>query len=339
MGTQQRGGVTIRDVARRAGVSVTAVSHAINGKGTLSAETREHIKAVAASMNYRADALARGLRRAPLGVVGFVIRPLDALGEYRPEGVDVFLRVASSAAAAALDAGLGLMLLPDLTRTPLPPLALSLDGYIVMNPVKDDPVVGLLRGHGIPYVTLGQDPSHPDVATWVANDDRGTRAALADLDRAGVDRVTYVGGTAQDAWNLESEEIYRSWCADTGRTPILFHLPEGAGTEGATALVPSILEYGAPDAIFCLTGRHAAGVAEGLADAGVRCPEDLLLATGSDAEQARTARPAISAVDLQPEELGSALVGMLTSVLDGAPPQEPVLLASRYRRRGSSRRG
>ncbi|MDR2256470.1 MAG: LacI family transcriptional regulator [Arthrobacter sp.] len=338
MSTHQRGGVTIRDVARRAGVSVTAVSHAINGKGTLSAETREHIKVVAASMNYRADALARGLRRAPLGVVGFVIRPLDALGEYRPEGVDVFLRVASAAAAAALDAGLGLMLVPDLTRTPLPPLALSLDGYIVMNPVREDPVVALLRSHDIEYVTLGRDPSHPENPAWVSNDDRGNRAALADLERSGVREVLYLGGTAHDAWNLDSEELYRAWCTTTGRVPRVVHLPEGAGTQGAEELVPSLLEGGAPEAIFCLTGRHAAGVVAGLSAAGVRCPEQILVVTGSDAEQARTSRPAISAVDLQPEALGTAIVGMLKSVLDGAPPQDPVLLASRYRRRGSSRR-
>jgi len=65
--------VTIKDVAARAGVSITAVSHALNGKGTLSEETRERIRDVAQAMGYQADALARGLRRSQIGVIGMAL--------------------------------------------------------------------------------------------------------------------------------------------------------------------------------------------------------------------------------------------------------------------------
>src|SRR3954454_18544166 len=73
-------GVTIHDVARRAGVSISAVSMALNDTGTLSAATRLRVRAVAEEMDYQADALARGLRRSSVGAIGLVMRSLDSLG-------------------------------------------------------------------------------------------------------------------------------------------------------------------------------------------------------------------------------------------------------------------
>ena len=105
-------GVTIRDVARRAGVSIAAVSMALNDTGTLSEATRLRVRAVADEMDYQADAIARGLRRSSVGAIGLVMRSLDSLGEYDPHGVDVFTRYIGSASAQAMDRGLGLLLVP-----------------------------------------------------------------------------------------------------------------------------------------------------------------------------------------------------------------------------------
>jgi DNA-binding LacI/PurR family transcriptional regulator len=178
--------ITIRDVAQRAGVSITAVSHALNDKGTISAATRQRIRAVADEMGYEADALARGLRRSTMGAVGLVLRSLDALGDYAPTGVDVFERFVGVAASQALGRGLSLMLVPDLTRVPVPPLSFSMDGYIVTNPHVDDPVIALLEKRGIPYVAYGRDPSRPDFPHWASEDDAASaRLVLDHLAAAG----------------------------------------------------------------------------------------------------------------------------------------------------------
>jgi len=333
------GRVRIHDVARRAGVSITAVSFALNGKGSLSDETRARIIAVADELNYRANALARGLRHGSVGVIGFVIRPLDAMGQYGVEGVDVFTRTASAAAAAALDRGLGLVLLPDLSKPPLPPLALSLDGYIVMNPVEDDPVVELLSAHRIPFVTLGRDPSRRDAVNWVAHDDaEGTRIVLDEMQANGARRIVYLGGSARDAWNIDTEIAYRRWMGERDLEPRVLRVPESAGEQGAHELVPRMLEEGAVDAVFCLTGRQASGVMSGLRAAGLRSPEDVLIAAGSDAGQARLASPPISALARATETLGAELVAMLDALLHGVPPHTPLHVPTIYHSRASTLR-
>ncbi|NKX50607.1 LacI family transcriptional regulator, partial [Arthrobacter deserti] len=127
--------VTIRDVARAAGVSVTAVSHSLNGKGTLAEATRQRVREVAEQLGYQPNPLARGMRRSPIGGVGLMLRPLDTLGTYRPHGVDYFTRLSGAVAVECLDRGMGVMLTRDLTQLPRSPLALSLDGYIIDDPV------------------------------------------------------------------------------------------------------------------------------------------------------------------------------------------------------------
>ncbi|MFT4229151.1 MAG: LacI family DNA-binding transcriptional regulator [Microbacterium sp.] len=335
-----RRSVTVLDVARRAGTSAAAVSHALNGTGTLSQAKRAHIIAVASEMDYRADAVARDLRRSPLGVFGVVIRPLDASGHYRPDGVDVYRRLIGTVTSAALDAGKGTMLLPDLTRRPLPPLALSLDGYIVIDPVQDDPVIALLDSRDIPSVTLGAIPRRPDFPWWVSENDAGTIELVLDAHLArGAHRVHLVVGTLRNAWNLDSERVYRRWARTHGLTPHVFHVSEHLGAEGGRRAVRRLLRQGPPDAVHCLTGRHAAGVLDGLKDAGLRVPDDVMLSAGSDADPASTADPAISAVVLGQPELGQALVSLLAERLAGGPPPPPRLFTPPYLERASTRRG
>ena len=331
--------VTIKDVAARAGVSITAVSHALNDKGTLSEETRVKIREIATSMGYRADALARGLRRSQIGVIGIVLRPLDALENYSPPGVDYFLRFAGAAAVSALDHGLSLMQVADLVKGPVTPLAFSLDGYIVTDPVRDDPVVALLESRSIPYVTLGRDPGKPDASNWVASDDvDATLQALTHLADQGARSIAFVGGQDDNSWNADAESAYRDWCARTGQPERMFRLGEGRGEDGGRELVPSLIADGVPDAIYSLTGRHAAGIQDGMRERGLEAPDDYLLACGTDADQTRTAHPPITAINLRPELLARDTVGLLASITRGEKPEGRGLVRSELIVRRSSQR-
>ncbi len=332
-------GVTIRDVARRAGVSISAVSMALNDTGTLSAATRVRVRAVAASMEYEADALARGLRRSSVGVIGVVVRSLDALGEYAPSGVDVFARYIGAVSSQAMDRGLSVMLVPDPTRRPSPPLALSLDGYIVLAPHRDDPVVALLERRQIPYVTLGRDLSRPEFTDWASeNDETIVPQVLNHLAAGGARSVVLVVGTDPNAWNADAERLYRSWCDEHDIAPSVHASPEADGVPGGERIIETILAAGVPDAVLCVTGRQAAGVLSGLTAHDIPVPGRTMIATASDSEHTRHSRPAISAIELNPEATMSALLDLLQDRIAGAPSRGPILTTARFRPRGSTRR-
>ncbi|MDR6877445.1 substrate-binding domain-containing protein [Microbacterium barkeri] len=106
----------------------------------------------------------------------------------------------------------------------------------------------------------------------------------------------------------------------------------------ARALVPAILKEGPVDAIVSLTGRHAAGAAAGLREAGLRIPADTMVVAASDSAQTRFGHPAISALEHPHREIGNALVEMLHDIISGRPPEAPRVLQTIYHLRASTAR-
>lgn len=334
--------VTIRDVAAAAGVSITTVSHSLNDKGTIAGETRERVRQVADRLGYQADPLARGLRASPIGVVGLMLRPLDALGTYRPGGVDYFTRLVGAVSVECLDHGMSLMLIRDLTKLPRSPLSLSLDGYIIDDPLVEDPVIDLLIGLDVPFVTVGRDPGRPEFTEWIGTHDIGeTTRVLRFFADTGARRVALLTGEDANAWNVDSEVAYRSWAAAHEMPPVVVRQPEASGVDGGRAAIQELLarDPEPPDAIYCLTGRHARGALEELTRRGIDVPGRTQLVAGSDAEQARTSQPPITAIDLEPELVATAAVHRLRQLMRGEGLADtPVPLRTSLIERGTTLR-
>lgn len=316
---------TIHDVARRAGVSATTVSHTFSGKGVVAAATREHVREVARELGYRPDAVARGLRNSRLGVLALVLRPLETLDSFLPEGVDYFLRFAGQAALAAMQLGYGLMLVSDPTQESSPSAALACDGFLITEPVQGDPLVRMLIDERIPFLTVGRDPANADYDTWI---DTGTTQmtyeVLRHLTEAGASRVALVTGTDRNSWNIDAENAYRAWAADRGQEPLVVHQPETAGESGGSAAAHELLRAASPpDAVYCLTGRHAAGLLRAVTERSYAVPGDIRIVAGSDSEHSRSTTPPITSVDLGPELLARVAVTMLVNRLESLDRRIP----------------
>lgn len=309
---------TIHDVARRAGVSATTVSHAFSGKGTVAPATRQHVRDVARSLGYRPDILAQGLRSNRLGVIALILRPLDDYTNSGAWGIDYFMRFTGAAALAALAAGYGLMLVGDPSHDEGPGAALACDGCLVTEPIADDPLLDLLAKKEIPVVTVGRDVAREgseltvDAQTTTITDD-----VLAHLVAAGATRIALITGTATNSWNIDSASAYRAWCAAHLMEPRVAEVPEDDGIGGGYRAARELFAREPPDAIYCLTGRQAVGALEFLHDNKIRVPDDVLLCCGSDAERLRSTTPAITAVDLRPEALARIAVTTLIDALTG----------------------
>ncbi|MER2135627.1 MAG: LacI family DNA-binding transcriptional regulator [Arthrobacter sp.] len=322
---------TIRDVARAADVSITAVSHALNGKGTLSAATRQRIIETADRLGYQPDPLARGMRSGPLGVIGLMLRPLDTLGTYRPSGVDYFTRLTGAVAVECLERNLSVMLVRDLSKLPRPPLALTLDGYIIADPLEADPVLDLLQEASLPFITIGRVPDRPAFTNWVGSRDEDDAVRILRLLRdRGAERIALVTGCDRNSWNLDSTAAYLQWTREHGGQPRVVARPEAEGMDGGRSAARELLEGGElPDAVYCLTGRHARGILDEFTDHGIDVPGQVQLVAGADSEQTRSSSPAITAIDLDPELVAAQAVEQLISRVMSGKPAEPVPLSTR----------
>src|SRR5215207_11510790 len=92
--------VGIKEVAAAAGVSITTVSHALNGKGRLTPETRQRVRDVATALDYQPSALARGLAGGRTGMLALAVSFVDDFS-LPVADFDYFLQVMNAATSTA----------------------------------------------------------------------------------------------------------------------------------------------------------------------------------------------------------------------------------------------
>ncbi|WP_309484620.1 LacI family DNA-binding transcriptional regulator [Streptomyces himalayensis] len=184
----------IRDVAIAAGVSITTVSDALNGKGRLPDATRRHVRAVADRLGYRASAAARTLRTGKSGLIGLTVTTYgDEPFTFTESGY--FAEMARAATSAAPARGYALVILPATSRHDVWS-NVALDGAVVIDPDDHDPVVTELVRQGLPVVSDGRPAGSLQVTAWVDNDHEAAVWGILDHLAAAGARAPSGPGTA-----------------------------------------------------------------------------------------------------------------------------------------------
>lgn len=335
---RRRSRVALRDVANAAGVSIGTASDALNGKGRMDLSTRAAIVATAERLGYRANRAARHLRRGSTGILAFAHNvPTESPAELA--GIEYFVQILTSAANAAARHGYALVI------SPIQPGNLDdlhVDGAIVMDPESGSPLLALLEERGIPAVTAGRVPDRPrEEGWWVDNDIEGeTIRALDHLAAQGARSVALVTTRPTRSYTFDSISGYERWCEARGQAPRIVLL-DGYASEagGYRATQPLFAAPDAPDAIYAPLDRLAVGAQLAARGAGLRVPEDVMVAAGSDSESTRTASPPVTALALHPDRIGGLAVDLLVERLrDGAGPPRHLVVETEIALRESTAR-
>ena len=190
----------MKDIARRAGVSESAVSFALNDRPGVSDITRDRVRRVAEQLGWRPSTAARALSGEGSATVGLVVaRPAATLG------VDsFFLQLISGIQEVLAERQLGLLF--QVVEDVAAECAVyrrwwaehRVDGVLVVDPRTDDPRPALLDELGLPAVVTGgvpdPDAAHPGLSTVWA-DDAGAMASVVDhLHALGHRRIVHIAG-------------------------------------------------------------------------------------------------------------------------------------------------
>lgn len=306
--------VSIHDVAREVGVSTSTVSHALNGKGRVGAETRRRVFEAAKRLGYRANKNAVNLKNSRMGLLALTIGAPAG----NPVGVgdlEYFIHYVSSATTTALERSFTLLLIPSTKAEALS--GIEVDGGLVIDPVADDPLINELRDRRIPVVTGGRDPAH-ESDLWVDNDFRIYSCRMLDhLREHGAERIALIIPPPVYSYALDIREGYLGWCKECDQEPLIVeaasNITEKAGHAAALELLS---RKDRPDAIFAGLDRHALGALLAAESLGIRVPEEMLLASATDSSQMSEAIPSITSLSLNPELAGSHAVEMLIGTIE-----------------------
>jgi len=332
--------VGIRDVAAAAGVSVTTVSHALNGKGRLPEETREHVRQVAETLAYRPSVAARNLGGGKTGLLGLMISQPSG-SSIRFSDFAYFTQLMMAASTAAIKAGYALVLTPS-NHALGTSAGIPVDGAIVVDPVAGEQLVEDLRESRVPIITTGRILGDCEDNPWVDNDHlAGAQSVLNHLARRGARRIALMTSPTVMSYTTDVESAYRTWCTEHGRKPLVTRvradLTESAGFTAARKLLRMAQP---PDAIYATYDRLGVGALLAARAAGIAVPDDLLLAvTATESRGAEPTRPSLTALSLHPDQIGERAAELLIALVEGRTPNpRHVIVPTRLITRTSTRR-
>jgi DNA-binding LacI/PurR family transcriptional regulator len=306
---------TIRDIARRAGVSVSTASLALNGSERVRRETRQRVLDAASALDYHPMRAARSLSSGRT----WSLHLLDpALGATLSSGF--FTRFLRGLHDGAHDAGFTLTVTvpqdEDEARTILKRLIAERwsDGVVLMNPSEHDTLLADVVAAGFPHVLLGRSPV-PGVST-VDNDNVAVaHDATHHLLAAGRRAPLLLNGPAHRTFAQDRERGFRSACAEAGVEPNVLHVD--GPPEAVRPLLEGHIDAGAAlDAVVAVADPHALVAARTLKDRGVRVPSDVAIVGMNNDDLARYTDPSLSSVDLGAHALGLSAVELLLAAID-----------------------
>lgn len=333
---------TLEDVAREAGVSRFTVSAVLNGSRSntrVSPATRARIEAAADALGYRPNAVARGLVRRRMQVLGVLFGPVHSETLVsNPYGSLVLQGVMNGCAAASCD----VLLFTGLRREAAEVRSIAdgrADGIVVVAPPLGTDLAETLAGLRVPIVTVSYPNTLPNVTNVDVDDVAGARMVARYLLSLGHRRIAHLTGNpdlASTAVRRRSfvEALQEAGVAMEERMVVACQY-DGGGADAAMRALLTDAEP--PTAVFAGNDAIAVVACSVARKLGVRVPQQLSVVGYDDVPAATMVRPQLTTVAQPLVRIGSEAASLLLRRLAGEPhlPGE-VLVAPRLEIRGST---
>jgi LacI family transcriptional regulator len=301
----------MKDVAERAGISITTVSHVVNGTRFVSEKVRDRVTRVMEELGYQPNVLARGLRRGESSTIGLIVP--DVTNPY-------FAEIARSVEDACAERGYGVILCnsdgrPERQEQAVDVLASNrVGGLVLVNVGMTRREASLFEGLAIPMVMLDREiPGFPVDSIQIDNA-RGGRQATEHLLGLGHRRIACLAGSSRISPSGDRVDGYRQALEEAGLKvdPALIlsgdFTPE-SGHVCACELMERDLPM--PTALFSCNDLMAFGAITAFAEKGLKVPDDISVVGFDDIRLASYFNPTLSTVAQPRQEMGQMAVEIL----------------------------
>jgi LacI family transcriptional regulator len=318
---------SVKDVARRAGVSVATVSRVLNDSASVTPATRERVLEAVAELGYRRNAVARSLRTDATATIGLVIG--DILNPF-------FTELARAVEDEARARGYSVVIgnadeRPDrqdhYVRTLLEQ---RVDGLLLCPTAEITPLVRDTVRDGLPLVFLDRTLPGLDVPTVRADGAEAIAALVRHLRDLGHRRIAFISGPALLSTGRERTDAFVAAMEGCGLPVRGGHLEAGdfqaASGRAGTARLLDLPEP--PEVIVAGDNLMALGALDEIRARGLRIPRDVALACYDDLPWFTHLDPPVTAIAQPVQELGRRAVRVLAERIEDRPV-ESVVLSSR----------
>ncbi len=275
---------TIKDVAKKAGVSVTAVSFVINNVPVpLREQTKERIWAAIKELGYLPNRAAQSLARRRAETIAILfLQPVSNLFSDIPYS-QILFGVGSKIAGS----GLRLLLIPPLEVSEDKPFGRKLhkgeaDGVIVAGPIRqDDKRIKELEASDLPVILIGNYKEAKKMSCIDIDNFSVGYKAVDYLAKIGHKSIAFLGGPIYYSYGEERFQGYKRALSDNDlpyQERNVF-LREATVEEGYKATLEILGRKDRPTAIFASTGLMGVGAIRAIREKGLAVPDDISLIT------------------------------------------------------------
>lgn len=317
---------TLKDVAKRARVSIASASYALNHTGTLTAATRQRVLKAAEELNYHPNAFARNLKKRKTLTLGvFITRFGGSFYEDILEGIH----------DAVLKTDYELLVCPESRTIQRILTQRQVDGAIVFDSKVKSDVLVRLASQRFPVVVLDRYLQAAHLLPLLLDNRQGTREVFEHLVGQGARRLSFVSGVADSFDNIERQEAF---LGEAEAANLAVRCYAGNFTEASGyGVAQSIIAAGdLPEAVFCANDQMAIGFLRAMQAAGLRAPEDIAVVGFDDILIARYMRPTLSTVGTSRFQWGALAATQLIDRLENGHPFQPQRIPTRLIPRESS---
>ncbi len=307
--------ITIKEIAKIAGVSKSTVSKALNGKKDISPKTREKILKIAKAHNFTPNAYAKGLRKRVTENIGVIFRR----EERSISGNPFYSRVLEGIEEATLNTDYNLLLhLASFEGGELPSIVKKkqVDGILLIGTHHRQLIKNLKESH-IPMVLIDPGEITEDCFQVLIDNSHGAYLATEHLIKTGHRRIGFVSGDIRRASFRERLIGFRN-AHSHYQIPIDESLIQkgemGQGYELTRRLLS--IEH-PPTAIVASHDLNAIQGYQAAFDHGFKIPEDISFVGFDDIDLSRMVSPTLSTIRVLKKQLGSTAFKVLEQIING----------------------
>lgn len=306
--------VSIKDIARLAGVSHSTVSRALRDSPLIPEATTKRIKEIASEQGYTASAIARSLVTRKTQAIGVVVTSIA--DPFNGDVVDGIEQIANQHGYSVILA----MSQADRDREIAVVRSFQerrVDGILVASSRVGALYLPVLSELRVPIVLINNQGGTAQVHTVAMDNVAGATLATRHLIELGHRRIAYVGDRFGFQSDTDRREGYRRALAEAGlEADDTIEFWGDGKLDGGTAAAAEIIRCETkPTAVFCYNDMTALGLMAEMVRRGVHVPGELSVAGFDDVLFARLAQPGLTTVRQPRFELGGLAMTMLLSLM------------------------
>ena len=320
--------ITIKDVAKQAGVSHSTVSRALHGSSLISNETVERIRQIANEMGYSPSAAARSLKTKRSHALGVIVSTID--DPFFSEILQGIEEIAQEhgysmlMAASQRDQKREQAIVQDMRER-------HVDGLIICSASFSAEQRRKLLEYGIPIVMVNNQAAEEYRYSIYHDDVDGSRQVTRHLIELGHQRIAYLGNSLSGRTTLDRLTGFRLEMEAAGLAvsdEYIYEVPGGRPEDGLAALNHLLNLPQHPTAIFCFNDMLAIGLLNGLHSAGIQVPEDISVVGFDNIVFSAYTNPLLTTLDQPKHYIGAEaarlILGLLDPLNDGEAPEQEI---------------